>query len=181
MPGEKHKFADRLLMDMYQVPRWFILNLINQLLPQYVLTHQSFTEFLAAAMISSIFTPICWAHLCSDPPPPPLCINVSYLQSRAFVWRSLTGSLPFQAQLNKKLQQVDQQLVDHLLRLKVGRYVTQSVYHSQGTVSTKNRGENIYLLFYIRGSIFSHASLSHVLLLTCIHGLCSPWWSRPWS
>lgn len=59
----------------------------------------------------------------------------THLESRAFVRGSLAGSLPFQAQLNEKLQQVDQQLVHHLLRLKVGSDVAQGVYHSQGTVS----------------------------------------------
>lgn len=101
-----------------------------------------------------------------DPPvfwPPPPCINVSYLQSRAFVWRSLTGSLPFQAQLNKKLQQVDQQLVDHLLRLKVGRYVTQSVYHSQGTVSTKT--ERTFIYSYTSEEAYSHTH--HFLMFPC--------------
>lgn len=70
-----------------------------------------------------------------------LSTTVSYLQSRAFVWGPLAGSFPFEAQLNEKLQQVDEQLVHHLLSLKIGRYITQGIYHSQGAVSTRRRGE----------------------------------------
>lgn len=64
----------------------------------------------------------------------------THLESRALVRGSLAGSLPFQAQLNEKLQQVDQQLVHHLLRLKVGSDVAQGVYHSQGAVPALTRG-----------------------------------------
>lgn len=63
-----------------------------------------------------------------------------YLQGGAFVWGPLAGSLPLQAQLNEKLQQVDQQLVHHLLRLQVGCDVPQGVDHSQRAVSAQTRG-----------------------------------------
>lgn len=69
------------------------------------------------------------------------CITASYLQSGAFVWGPLAGSLPFEAQLNEKLQQVDEQLVHHLLGLEIGCYITQSINHSQWAVSTCERGE----------------------------------------
>lgn len=58
----------------------------------------------------------------------------SYLQSRAFVRGPLAGSFPFETQLNEKLQQVDEQLVHHLLGLEVGGDIAQSIDHSQGAV-----------------------------------------------
>lgn len=56
------------------------------------------------------------------------------LEGRAFVGRPLAGPLALQAQLHEELQQVDQQLVHHLLSLQVGRDVAQSVDDSQRAV-----------------------------------------------
>lgn len=83
----------------------------------------------------------------------------SYLQSRAFVRGPLAGSFPFEAQLNEKLQQVDEQLVYHLFSLKIGRNITQSIDHSQGAVSiTQKQGRlkecrtHFYTFRYVGGS-----------------------------